>query len=675
MNGIARLPEIARALAIAAAVSFASTLSADPPPNFQQPVEEVESGLSGFLRRLDPRVRRVQQDLEILQELSGDLPNPRIELRQSQDSGQAALFSIDQADTSGERPFLEFRFDRPRRVDEIYLIRLSHFFELLGKNQRFSANRSDPGHFEIEIEAGGKRRLLAIGDSNSERVFPVRLPIDEDEVSFLRLGFGSLSGSSQASLAISEILILSGEINLASRAEISLSGPLRTEPGWDLAYATDGRHWLGPPVIDRQVTCYGFMSAPLPENSEAWVELEFPEPISADELRIFPGQLPYIPGPTKHLFPQQLLVQVWADGTAESRQILDWSADLNGELGPNALSVNLDGESWKRLRITGSGLSEIRKNQNVFALGEVQVIAGTENLATNAELRASSEVNRADWNLNGLTDGQTGAGKIAPLPEWLAGVNRGAAVQQESRYLERRLSELTDFWRTVSVVLLIGLVVFAFVFQTHRARSKRRLADAELRQQLLMDLHDEFGGNLGVVALIAGQLKQEQDNETFPQMLDRKLDQVVEIVGSSRALMRRIVMASEATRPPLVEAIESMLKAQLDDRETEFDTADFPRSTRLGGEIEEALNLIARESIHNCAKHSGASRIEARLALEDSGIRFELADNGRWKSSTTGSGIGLRSLERRAKKIGGDLSFHRSEKGTRLRCFVPDTAT
>lgn len=662
-----------------AAVIAVSGLSGQENDNFQQQQgEERESGLTGLLRRLDPRVRRVQQDLEELRVLAGDLPSPRVELRHSQDSARAALLRINPNAPSTERPSLEFRFDRPRRIDEIYLIRLPHYFELIGENQPFEPSSDRPGHFEIEFESGGNRQFLAIGDINSDRTLPIRLPIGRDQISWLRLGFGSLAGDETASFAISEIFLLSGETNLAPQAEVTLRGALEDETGWEIGYATDGRHWLGPPVVSEEVEIFGHLSERRPIGSEEWVELNFPTPVSADEIRVFPGQLPHFPGPTEHFFPRQLLIEGWAEGASEPETILDWNAEREGELGANTLDVALPDRPWKRFRLTGAGLNEI-DGKVIFALGEVQVISGLENLAPRAELSASSVARTPRWNLAGLTDGRTAAGRIETLSNWLEGVNRSARVQQELRYLESRLGRLTEFWRLVSAIAIVsvmGLILLALLLQMARFRRKRRRAEAELRKQLMMDLHDEFGGNLGVLALIAGQLKEEQGNENFWQLLDRKLNQIVEIVGTSRALLPRIVLASEATRPPLPNAIEDMLKTQLEDREIDFDDAEYPRSTTLAKEVEEALYLIAKESIHNCAKHSGATEIFARLAIEDGGVRFELDDNGTWKGpAKKGGGFGLRSLEKRAQKVGGELEISTSEKGTRLRCFVPNAAS
>jgi signal transduction histidine kinase len=65
--------------------------------------------------------------------------------------------------------------------------------------------------------------------------------------------------------------------------------------------------------------------------------------------------------------------------------------------------------------------------------------------------------------------------------------------------------------------------------------------------------------------------------------------------------------------------------------------------------------LIAIEALHNAARHAGATRVV--LGLEPDGLRWKLwiEDDGHGPGATpasTGSGLGIESMKRRAEEIG-----------------------
>jgi signal transduction histidine kinase len=95
----------------------------------------------------------------------------------------------------------------------------------------------------------------------------------------------------------------------------------------------------------------------------------------------------------------------------------------------------------------------------------------------------------------------------------------------------------------------------------------------------------------------------------------------------------------------------------------------------LPGEIALSLYRIAQESLWNVAKHARAQQVrlvvsqgngELLLVVEDDGSGFELDQvKGR-------GGLGLVSMEERARQVGGDLLVKSHPgKGTRVEVRVP----
>ncbi len=98
--------------------------------------------------------------------------------------------------------------------------------------------------------------------------------------------------------------------------------------------------------------------------------------------------------------------------------------------------------------------------------------------------------------------------------------------------------------------------------------------------------------------------------------------------------------------------------------------AEIPRVVAV------ALFRIAQESLRNVALHSGATAASVILAGEDGGsLSLFIIDNGKGFDAgkiKAGSGLGLLSIEERARNIGASMTIDSTpEAGTRLTVKVP----
>ena len=70
--------------------------------------------------------------------------------------------------------------------------------------------------------------------------------------------------------------------------------------------------------------------------------------------------------------------------------------------------------------------------------------------------------------------------------------------------------------------------------------------------------------------------------------------------------------------------------------------------------MEVAAYRIITEAMTNAARHSGASRIDVRLAVADgAGLRIEVRDDGGGPGPGWQPGFGLISMRERAAELGG----------------------
>jgi signal transduction histidine kinase len=85
------------------------------------------------------------------------------------------------------------------------------------------------------------------------------------------------------------------------------------------------------------------------------------------------------------------------------------------------------------------------------------------------------------------------------------------------------------------------------------------------------------------------------------------------------------------------------------------------------------LYRIAQEAVHNALKHSHATRIELEMVSQPDVVELRVRDNGVGFSAVTSShGLGLHTMQQRARLIGGQLVVrNQPQGGVMVICSVP----
>jgi signal transduction histidine kinase len=95
---------------------------------------------------------------------------------------------------------------------------------------------------------------------------------------------------------------------------------------------------------------------------------------------------------------------------------------------------------------------------------------------------------------------------------------------------------------------------------------------------------------------------------------------------------------------------------------------DFPEEMpdkALSVEARRNIYLVVREALHNVVKHSGATRVDLRLAVEDLRFTISIKDNGNGfdMEKLDFPGNGLMNMKKRMDDIGGEIVI-KSEPGS-----------
>jgi signal transduction histidine kinase len=101
---------------------------------------------------------------------------------------------------------------------------------------------------------------------------------------------------------------------------------------------------------------------------------------------------------------------------------------------------------------------------------------------------------------------------------------------------------------------------------------------------------------------------------------------------------------------------------------------------RLPDAIELALFRVLQEALTNVHRHSGASAADILIQRSSGQVILEVRDNGRgmeqemlnrFCATGAGAGVGLMSMDERARELGGKLELESSRTGTSVRITIP----
>jgi two-component system, sensor histidine kinase and response regulator len=215
----------------------------------------------------------------------------------------------------------------------------------------------------------------------------------------------------------------------------------------------------------------------------------------------------------------------------------------------------------------------------------------------------------------------------------------------------------------------------------HAEEAVRRLAgrlltaQEEERRRVAREMHDDLTQRLAVLAIEAGRLEQELASSGKDSGRLRSMkDQLIRLSTDVHALSRQL-HPSILDDLGLADALRSECGSfsQREGIAVRCSLEEVPRG--ISRDVALCLYRVAQEGLRNIAKHAKAKEAIVSLAASDEGILLSIEDAGAGfvPGQVSGKpGLGLASMEERARLIGGDLSI-RSEpgKGTLIEVWAP----
>jgi len=204
----------------------------------------------------------------------------------------------------------------------------------------------------------------------------------------------------------------------------------------------------------------------------------------------------------------------------------------------------------------------------------------------------------------------------------------------------------------------------------------RELATVEERNRLARDLHDSVTQTLSSLnILVEGWRQQLNAGKTYP--IESYLNRVGAITDQALKEMRLMVYElrpSGLDQKGLLDVLHHRLEAVerrfgIEARLIAEEFYDLPTG------VEDELYWIAHEALNNALKHSGARHVTVHIFRQDGNLVLTVADDGcgfEVGPETHGSGVGLGTMEERARQLDGFLEIETTKGlGTTIRVTIP----
>lgn len=543
-----------------------------------------------------------------------------------------------------------------------------------------------PDGFRVEVaDSPDFRAPTTLADSaNASLPGPGRTPViiscPEGKGRYLRLTATSPAGRRNnggqiiwPSLALAEIMVLRGDLNLAAGRTVTAPTSREAHPVWSLQNLTDSESIIGPPIAAAITLRKGWHSIAYADAaSPEHVTLDLGKPLPIEDVRLFPMRWQGFPHWISFGFPVRFRVEcAMEESFLQAHIISDHTQSDFPNPGANPVVMPSDGVSARFVRVTSTRLWE-RFTDHAMALAEVQVFSRGRNVAREAKVTTTSVYPEKPWFSQNLVDGDASDNPILPLPEWLAQLQKSVTLERELSVLQEqrasRLAWLHDLaWRAGIALAALALALPTVFLIRNSLRRLRELR--QLRERIARDLHDEVGSNLAGIALLSREAAKASEDQRAAL-----LEEIRQVAEETSGSMRDLVWMIQPGAPgDLVAGLRTLAERMLKGLRVTFEPPTTPWRGTLTLDAKRDLYLMCKEVLQNIVKHSAATEVSIAVQPEGRTLALRIHDNGKgFDPASATSGFGLPNLRERAKRLGGTCDIASSPaNGTTVSVKAP----
>lgn len=233
-------------------------------------------------------------------------------------------------------------------------------------------------------------------------------------------------------------------------------------------------------------------------------------------------------------------------------------------------------------------------------------------------------------------------------------------AKSENQILKKE-QEIERVEREKLIYLIGGIIAFLLIliavfYQRSLKRQREKFSQTLIqnieneRGRIAKDLHDDIGQTLSMLKNRAESTDSKAGDETLTKSLSKVIDQTREISRSLYPGYLKKISLKEALSELLIRIENATdMVCTLDADSTKLDVSDDQKMH---------IYRIVQELTNNTIKHASASALKLSIEEDGTEIKCIYRDNGigsKQKQETMG--VGLMSMQERAKIIGGSITF------------------
>jgi len=220
--------------------------------------------------------------------------------------------------------------------------------------------------------------------------------------------------------------------------------------------------------------------------------------------------------------------------------------------------------------------------------------------------------------------------------------------------------------RWAIALVLVGLLGY---YMRRRQLKREQMRQTQTRNVIASNLHDEVGSLL---------MRLHLQTETVLYQLPSPNPDLEQVLVTTRAIssaMRDVAWGLDASADT-IDALQDRMRDLLDQLSLlsplciSFATEGLEQIRTLPNQVRQEIYLVFKEATTNVLRHAqGATCLATRLYRKKNSLVLEVQDNGTPPAAPARSGMGLRNMQGRARKVGGKLETGTRTDGPGFRVF------
>jgi signal transduction histidine kinase len=232
----------------------------------------------------------------------------------------------------------------------------------------------------------------------------------------------------------------------------------------------------------------------------------------------------------------------------------------------------------------------------------------------------------------------------------------------------------------VDFLTILGAFAATAIENARLAEQTKYVLLASERDRIAREMHDGISQSLFSVALGLEVCRKQVTRD--PNAVAMRLEELQQMVDVSRSELRRFIYDLRPVKLQelgLVGAIEYWIHEVTSGESIEGRVGVEGDEGTLTPSAESCLYRVAKESVSNVVKHSGATKFEVVLDYAPEAVALRVSDNGTGfdreslpEPRDEGMSVGLRSMEERVRREKGRLDVVSEQgKGTTIYARLP----